>query len=126
MAELARDRDLVVIPVEEVKTLDQGEVIGLFLREEIPRGMSFGETIAYFVGSLACALHRRDRERAALRIGRIDAQQTFGGNPRRIGARRRAAPGRGSRARACVRGTLPEPGLPGVVVCRLEVDRVVD
>jgi Predicted metal-dependent phosphoesterases (PHP family) len=27
-----------------VKTADQGEVIGLFLREEIPRGMSFGET----------------------------------------------------------------------------------
>ena len=43
--ELARDRDLVVIPGEEVKTLDQGEVIGLFLQEEIPRGMSFGETI---------------------------------------------------------------------------------
>jgi glycosyltransferase involved in cell wall biosynthesis len=43
--ELARDRDLVVIPGEEVKTLDQGEVIGLFLQEEIPRGMSFAETI---------------------------------------------------------------------------------
>jgi hypothetical protein len=44
-AELARGRDLIVIPGEEVKTLDQGEVIGLFLGEEIPRGMSFGETI---------------------------------------------------------------------------------
>ncbi len=43
--ELARDRDLVVIPGEEVKT-DSGEVIGLFLDEEIPRGMSMGETIA--------------------------------------------------------------------------------
>jgi predicted metal-dependent phosphoesterase TrpH len=43
--ELARDRDLVVIPGEEVKTADQGEVIGLFLSEEIPRGMSFGETV---------------------------------------------------------------------------------
>ena len=29
--ELARDRDLVVIPGEEVKTDNQGEVIGLFL-----------------------------------------------------------------------------------------------
>jgi predicted metal-dependent phosphoesterase TrpH len=28
-----------------VKTDGQGEVIGLFLHEEIPRGMSFGETI---------------------------------------------------------------------------------
>jgi predicted metal-dependent phosphoesterase TrpH/glycosyltransferase involved in cell wall biosynthesis len=43
--ELARGRDLVVIPGEEVKTDNQGEVIGLFLREEIPRGMSFGDTI---------------------------------------------------------------------------------
>jgi predicted metal-dependent phosphoesterase TrpH len=43
--ELARDRDLIVIPGEEVKTADQGEVIGLFLSEEIPRGMSFGETV---------------------------------------------------------------------------------
>jgi len=42
--ELARDRDLIVIPGEEVKT-DSGEVIGLFLEEEIPRGMSMGETI---------------------------------------------------------------------------------
>jgi predicted metal-dependent phosphoesterase TrpH/glycosyltransferase involved in cell wall biosynthesis len=44
--ELARDRSLVVIPGEEVKTNGQGEVIGLFLREEIPRGMSFGDTVA--------------------------------------------------------------------------------
>ena len=44
--ERARGRDLIVIPGEEVKTDDQGEVIGLFLREEIPRGMSFSETVA--------------------------------------------------------------------------------
>jgi hypothetical protein len=44
--ERARGRDLIVIPGEEVKTHGQGEVIGLFLREEIPRGMSFSETIA--------------------------------------------------------------------------------
>ena len=36
----------MVIPGEEVKTEDQGEVIGLFLTEEIPRGQSFGETVA--------------------------------------------------------------------------------
>ena len=45
-AELARGRDLVVIPGEEVKTDSSGEVIGLFLREEIPRGMTMEETIA--------------------------------------------------------------------------------
>ncbi len=44
--ELARGRDLIVIPGEEVKTDGQGEVIGLFLREEIPRGMSFAATVA--------------------------------------------------------------------------------
>ena len=43
--ELARDRPLTVIPGEEVKT-DAGEVIGLFLSEEIPRGLSMGDTIA--------------------------------------------------------------------------------
>jgi predicted metal-dependent phosphoesterase TrpH/glycosyltransferase involved in cell wall biosynthesis len=42
--ELARDLELTVVPGEEVKT-DAGEVIGLFLKEEIPRGMSFGDTI---------------------------------------------------------------------------------
>jgi predicted metal-dependent phosphoesterase TrpH len=42
----ARQRDLVVIPGEEVKTDHQGEVIGLFLEEEIPKGMSFADTIA--------------------------------------------------------------------------------
>jgi predicted metal-dependent phosphoesterase TrpH len=45
-AELAQDRDLTVIPGEEIKTDGEGEVIGLFLREEIPRGMSFGDTVA--------------------------------------------------------------------------------
>ncbi len=44
-AELARRRHLTVIPGEEVKTDGQGEVIGLFLQEEIPRGLSIAETI---------------------------------------------------------------------------------
>jgi predicted metal-dependent phosphoesterase TrpH len=43
--ELAVGRALRVIPGEEVKTT-AGEVIGLFLHEEIPRGMSMAETIA--------------------------------------------------------------------------------
>jgi predicted metal-dependent phosphoesterase TrpH/glycosyltransferase involved in cell wall biosynthesis len=48
--DLARHRDLVVIPGEEVKTDDQGEVIGLFLEEEISRGMSFADTISAIRG----------------------------------------------------------------------------
>jgi predicted metal-dependent phosphoesterase TrpH len=43
--ELARGRALTVIPGEEIKTDAQGEVIGLFLSEEIPRGMSFADTV---------------------------------------------------------------------------------
>jgi predicted metal-dependent phosphoesterase TrpH/glycosyltransferase involved in cell wall biosynthesis len=43
--ELARGRDLIVIPGEEIKTDGQGEVIGLFLTEEIPRGLSFDTTV---------------------------------------------------------------------------------
>jgi hypothetical protein len=44
--ELARGRTLRVIPGEEVKTDSQGEVIGLFLRGEIERGMTFAHTVA--------------------------------------------------------------------------------
>ena len=43
---LAKTRALTVIAGEEVKTKSQGEVIGLFLREEIPRGMTFEDTVA--------------------------------------------------------------------------------
>ncbi|HEX7060160.1 MAG TPA: PHP domain-containing protein, partial [Solirubrobacterales bacterium] len=38
--------DIKVIVAEEVKTAEQGEVIGLFLEEKIPRGMTMAETIA--------------------------------------------------------------------------------
>jgi len=38
--------DIKVIVGEEVKTAEQGEVIGLFLEEKIPRGMTMAETIA--------------------------------------------------------------------------------
>jgi predicted metal-dependent phosphoesterase TrpH len=61
--ELARDRGLTVIPGEEVKTDGQGEVIGLFLSEEIPRGMSFGDTIKAIKaqGGLVYVPHPFDR-----------------------------------------------------------------
>jgi glycosyltransferase involved in cell wall biosynthesis len=45
-AEKAADYGVKVIVGEEVKTASQGEVIGLFLRERIPRGMSLAETVA--------------------------------------------------------------------------------
>ena len=43
--QLARRRDLVVIPGEEIKT-EKGEVIGLFLDEMIERGLPMADTIA--------------------------------------------------------------------------------
>ena len=59
----ARGRDLIVIPGEEVKTDNQGEVIGLFLEREIPRGMTFAETIAAIreQGGLVYLPHPFDR-----------------------------------------------------------------
>ncbi|HEY2071991.1 MAG TPA: glycosyltransferase [Gaiellaceae bacterium] len=64
--ERARGRRVVVIPGEEVKTDGQGEVIGLFLREEIPRGMSFAETVAAIraQGGLVYVPHPFDRMHA--------------------------------------------------------------
>jgi predicted metal-dependent phosphoesterase TrpH len=64
--ELARGRALTVIPAEEVKTDGQGEVIGLFLQEEIPRGLSFGETIEAIKaqGGLVYLPHPFDRMHA--------------------------------------------------------------
>jgi glycosyltransferase involved in cell wall biosynthesis len=45
-AEKAADYGIKVIVGEEVKTASQGEVIGLFLRERIARGMSLADTVA--------------------------------------------------------------------------------
>jgi predicted metal-dependent phosphoesterase TrpH len=61
--ELARDRTLTVIPGEEIKTDGQGEVIGLFLEREIPRGLSFADTIAAIreQGGLVYLPHPFDR-----------------------------------------------------------------
>jgi len=61
--EIARSRELIVVPGEEVKTDDQGEVIGLFLEEEIPRGMTFADTIAAIreQGGLVYLPHPFDR-----------------------------------------------------------------
>jgi len=62
-AELAREHELIVIPGEEIKTDGQGEVIGLFLKEEIPRGMSFADTVAAIKeqGGLVYLPHPFDR-----------------------------------------------------------------
>jgi len=64
--EKARGRKVIVIPGEEIKTDGQGEVIGLFLREEIPRGLSFADTVAAIrsQGGLVYVPHPFDRMHA--------------------------------------------------------------
>jgi predicted metal-dependent phosphoesterase TrpH len=55
--------DLKVIVAEEVMTAGQGEVIGLFLKEKIPKGLSMAETIAAIreQGGLVYVPHPFDR-----------------------------------------------------------------
>jgi predicted metal-dependent phosphoesterase TrpH len=84
--EKARTRKLTVIPGEEVKTASEGEVIGLFLKEEIPRGMSFAETVAAIraQGGLVYIPHPFDRlhaipDAATLQrhLGEIDVFEVY-------------------------------------------------
>jgi predicted metal-dependent phosphoesterase TrpH/glycosyltransferase involved in cell wall biosynthesis len=78
-----------IIVGEEVKTADQGEVIGLFIEEKIPRGMTLEETIAEIrrQGGLVYVPHPFDRmhsvpdyEHLLGVIDQIDAIEVF--NPR--------------------------------------------
>jgi glycosyltransferase involved in cell wall biosynthesis len=78
-----------IIVAEEVKTADQGEVIGLFLEEKIPRGMTLEETIAEIKrqGGLVYVPHPFDRmhsvpdyEHLLAVVEDIDAIEVF--NPR--------------------------------------------
>jgi glycosyltransferase involved in cell wall biosynthesis len=61
-----RANGIKVIVAEEVKTADQGEVIGLFIREKIDRGMSLDDTIAEIrrQGGLVYVPHPFDRMHA--------------------------------------------------------------
>jgi predicted metal-dependent phosphoesterase TrpH len=87
----ARERanGIKVIVGEEVKTADQGEVIGLFIEEKIPRGLTLQETIAAIraQGGLVYVPHPFDRmhsvpdyEHLLDVVEEIDAIEVF--NPR--------------------------------------------
>jgi predicted metal-dependent phosphoesterase TrpH len=64
--EKAKAAGVKVIVGEEVKTAEQGEVIGLFIEEKIPRGMSMAETVAEIKrqGGLVYVPHPFDRMHA--------------------------------------------------------------
>ena len=64
--EKAAEFGVKVIVAEEVKTADQGEVIGLFIEEQIPRGLTLAETIAEIKrqGGLVYVPHPFDRMHA--------------------------------------------------------------
>ncbi len=85
----AEGTGLGVIVGEEVKTADQGEVIGLFLEKKIPRGMTLGETIAEIrrQGGVVYVPHPFDRlhsvpdyEHLLTVLDEVDAIEVF--NPR--------------------------------------------
>jgi predicted metal-dependent phosphoesterase TrpH/glycosyltransferase involved in cell wall biosynthesis len=87
---LAEQMDgIEVIVAEEVKTADQGEVIGLFIEEKIPKGMTLQETIAAIraQGGLVYVPHPFDRmhsvpdyENLLAVVEDVDAIEVF--NPR--------------------------------------------
>lgn len=64
--EIAEDYGVKVIVAEEVKTATQGEVIGLFLEEKIPRGLTLRETVDAIraQGGLVYVPHPFDRMHA--------------------------------------------------------------
>jgi predicted metal-dependent phosphoesterase TrpH/glycosyltransferase involved in cell wall biosynthesis len=85
----AAEYGVKVIVGEEVKTADQGEVIGLFIEDKIPRGMTLAETIAAIrsQGGLVYVPHPFDRlhsvpdyEHMLAVVSDIDAIEVF--NPR--------------------------------------------
>ncbi len=87
--EKARAAGVKVIVGEEVKTAEQGEVIGLFIEEKIPRGLSMAETVAEIKrqGGLVYVPHPFDRmhavpdyEHLPAILEDIDAIEVF--NPR--------------------------------------------
>jgi len=87
--EKAAEFGVKIIVAEEVKTADQGEVIGLFIEEKIARGMSLAETVAEIKrqGGLVYVPHPFDRmhavpdyEHLLTIIEEIDAIEVY--NPR--------------------------------------------
>jgi hypothetical protein len=81
-----RARGIKVIVSEEVKTAHEGEVIGLFIEEKIPRGMTLKETIdaIHDQGGLAYVPHPFDRlhsvpdyEHLLKVVGDIDVLEVF-------------------------------------------------
>jgi hypothetical protein len=85
----AEDAGVKVIVGEEVKTGGQGEVIGLFIEEKIPRGLTLGETVAEIKrqGGVVYVPHPFDRmhavpdyEHLLTILDQVDALEVF--NPR--------------------------------------------
>lgn len=88
-AESSAHPPLKVIVGEEVKTANQGEVIGLFIEEKIPRGLTLQETVAEIKrqGGLVYVPHPFDRmhsvpdyEHLLAILDDVDAIEVF--NPR--------------------------------------------
>lgn len=91
---------LLIIPGVEIRSAE-GEIIGLFMKEEVPPGLSAPETMAriHDQGGVVVIPHPFDyvklRRMTAGRLrelaGEIDAMEVLNGKPRYWGANRRAA-----------------------------------
>ena len=99
-----------VIVAEEVKTADQGEVIGLFIEEKIPRGMTLEETIAEIKRAGRPRLRAAPVRPHALGA-RLRAPARGGGGDRRArGLQRARGDQRVQRGGGALRGEVPDRG----------------
>ena len=99
-----------VIVAEEVKTADQGEVIGLFIEEKIPRGLTLEETIAEIKRAGRPGLRAASVRPPALGA-RLRAPARGGGGDRRArGLQRARRDRRVQRGGRALRGEVPHRG----------------
>ncbi|MEH3053002.1 MAG: CehA/McbA family metallohydrolase [Patulibacter minatonensis] len=146
-AELSEKYGVKVIIGEEVKTASQGEVIGLFIKEKIPRGLTLQETIAEIKrqGGVVYVPHPFDRMHAVPDyehlldvLDDIDAIEvfnprvavgTFNDEARRFATKYRLAQGAGSDAHVAqglgsVRVRMPDFDTPEEFLAGLRLAEV--
>ena len=118
---IERGLPLHVIVGSEIKTATDGEVIGLFLHEEMPRGLTFAETIERIraQGGVVYVPHPFDRfhttpsRRAAARARGRDRRRRDGQRPALARARQPRAPSASRASTACAAERARTPTCPG-------------
>ena len=108
-AALSEEYGVKVIVAEEVKTASQGEVIGLFINEKIPRGMTLEETVAEIKrqGGLVYVPHPFDRMHAVPDYEHLLGDHRGRRRDRGLQPARRVQ--RVQRGGGALRGQVPDP-----------------